>query len=77
MQTERPWQSRTMWIALISAVAGIATVFGFDLGLTPDKQVELAGAFLIFVGFINGVLRVVSTKKVTLNAPEDEPPTGV
>lgn len=66
METERPWQSRTMWKSLIATVIGIATVFGIDFGITPEQQVELLGAVMIVVGALSAWLRTHSTKKITM-----------
>ena len=66
METKRWWQSRTMWVNFISSVVGFATVFGLDLGITPEQQLELVGGIMVVVNAVNAWLRTHSTKKITL-----------
>ena len=70
METERPWQSRTMWKSLITTIIGVATVLGLDLGITPEQQVQLLSGIMIVVGALSAYLRKVSTKKITMK-PDD------
>lgn len=78
MQTERPWQSRTMWVNLISGIVALVTVFGVDLNMTPEAQLELVAGIMVVVNAINGYLRSASTKTIAWKKPPDgEPPTGI
>lgn len=78
METQRWWQSRTIWVNLISGIIGAATVFGIDLDMTPEAQLELVAGIMIAVNTVNGYLRTVSTKAITTKPPEEgEPPTGI
>lgn len=77
-KTERPWQSRTMWVNLIALVASMLLAFGVDLGLDGEAQASMVT--LVMAG-VNMYLRYDSTKVITLKEPEDPteetPPTGV
>lgn len=77
MQTQRPWQSRTMWVNLISGIAALAVVFGLDFGLDAERQTEIVAGIMAVVNVINMYLRPLSTTPITLSPPEDEPPTGI
>lgn len=80
MTTERPWQSRTMWVNFVSGAAALSVVFGFDLGLDAETQARAVAAIMFFVNFINMILRKISTKQITMKPVdhvETDPPTGV
>lgn len=78
MATQRPWQSRTMWINLLSGIAAVSVVFGFDFGLDETKQTEIVAGIMAVVNVVNMYLRPVSTTPITMKAPDEgEPPTGI
>jgi len=58
----KPWYaSKTIWANVIAGGATLATVFGINLGLTPEVQAEIVAAVMAIV---NIVLRFVTTKPV-------------
>ena len=59
----KPWyQSKTIWAAIITAVAGVA------LSLVSEGVVneQVAGGILIGVGLLNTVLRMITTETLRL-----------
>jgi len=61
MRSSKPWyQSRTIWAAVITAVAGVA------LSLVSEGVVseQVAGGILIGVGLLNTVLRMITTESL-------------
>lgn len=56
--TKRPWQSKTLWGGLIAAVIMAAGLFGYDLNVTDEAQVELVDQL---VGAATAVGALVST----------------
>ena len=62
MESKAWYQSKTIWMNLLAFAATMATVFGFDLGLTPEAQAEIVAGIMAVV---NIVLRFVTTKPVT------------
>lgn len=77
MTTQRPWQSRTMWVNLLSGIAAVAVVFGFDFGLDETKQTEIVAGIMAVVNVVNMYLRPISTTPITMKPSDDEPPTGI
>jgi len=63
MYHTKPWyQSKTLWAAVITGVAGVAmTVVGE--GLVTE---QIAGGILIGVGLLNTVLRMITTEPLRL-----------
>ncbi len=66
METERPWQSRTMWVNFVTGLAAIAVLFGADFELDAETQTRLVAGIMVVVNFVNIVLRKISTKKITM-----------
>ena len=55
----KPWyQSKTIWAAVITAVAGVALAFVTE-GVVNE---QVAGGILIGVGLLNTVLRMITTE---------------
>lgn len=77
MTTQRPWQSRTMWVNLLSGIAAVATLFGFDLGLDEETKTKILAGIMSAVNFINMYLRPLSTTPITMKPDDAEPPTGI
>lgn len=61
METTKWYQSRTMWVNIIAAVATLAGVFKIDLGLTPEAQATVVTTILALV---NIGLRLVTKKPI-------------
>ena len=58
MEPTKPWYaSKTMWANLIGGAVTIGSVFGLDLGLTPETQAQLVAGIMVVV---NLVLRFVT-----------------
>ena len=55
------YESKTLWANIIGGIATVATVFGLDLGLTPDVQAQLVAGVLVVV---NIVLRLVTDSPI-------------
>ena len=57
----KPWyQSRTLWAAVLTGIAGVAmTVVGE--GMVTE---QVAGGILIGVGLLNAVLRMITTESL-------------
>ena len=57
----KPWyQSRTLWAAVITGIAGVAmTVVGE--GMVSE---QVAGGILVGVGLLNAVLRMITTESL-------------
>ena len=54
----KPWYaSKTMWANLIGGSVTIGSVFGLDLGLTPENQAQLVAGIMVVV---NIVLRLIT-----------------
>ena len=63
MRFSKPWyQSKTIWAAIITAVAGVA------LSLVSEGVVneQVAGGILIGVGLLNTVLRMITTETLRM-----------
>jgi hypothetical protein len=58
-ETVQPWQSKTLWVSLIMALAPVIPPLGAVIAANP----ELAG---IAAGVLVAGLRLISSKKVTL-----------
>ena len=57
--SSKPWyQSKTIWAAVITAVAGVALAFVTE-GVVSE---QVAGGILIAVGVLNTVLRMITTE---------------
>ncbi len=54
-------ESRTIWLNIVAGVATLATVFGVDLGLTPEVQAELVAGIMVVV---NIVLRFMTSTAI-------------
>ena len=62
MNPTKPWYaSKTMWANLIGGGVTIASVFGLDLGLTPETQAQLVAGIMVVV---NLVLRLVTKRPI-------------
>ena len=60
MNSKLWYQSRTLWAAVITGIAGVAmTVVGE--GLVTE---QVAGGILIAVGLLNAVLRMITTESL-------------
>jgi len=46
MDTTKWYLSKTLWVNVVSAVAALAGVFNFDLGLTPEVQATVVTTVL-------------------------------
>ena len=46
MDTTKWYVSKTLWVNVVSAVAALAGVFNFDLGLTPEVQATVVTTVL-------------------------------
>ena len=46
MDTTKWYLSKTLWVNVVSAVAALAGVFNFDLGLTPEVQATVGTTVL-------------------------------
>lgn len=58
----KPWYaSKTMWANLIGGAVTIGSVFGLDLGLTPEAQAQLVAGIVVAV---NIVLRFVTKRPI-------------
>ena len=55
------YESKTLWANIIAGAATIATVFGVDLGLTPETQAELVAGVMVLV---NIMLRFVTSQPI-------------
>ncbi len=80
MTTQRPWQSRTMWVNLVSGFAALASVVGVGDALHLDEatQIKIVGGIMAVVNVVNMYLRPLSTTPITMKPEEDdEPPTGI
>ena len=55
------WQSKTLWVNVVAAVATLAGVFKLDLGLTPEVQATVVTTILALV---NIALRLVTKTAV-------------
>ena len=55
------WSSKTLWANIIAFAATLATVFGLDLGLTPETQASLLAGIMAVV---NIALRLVTTQGI-------------
>lgn len=62
MNSKPWWASKTIWANVLSLIATIATVFGLDLGLTPEVQATIIAGV---VSIVNIVLRGVTKTGVT------------
>ena len=67
------WHSRTFWINLLTAIAGVLGVFlGSDL---IAEHPEVAAGLVSALGVVNVILRVITGEPVVLLPPPKEPPT--
>lgn len=57
MDSKPFWASKTIWANILSLIATIATVFGVDLGLTPEVQATIIAGVM---GVVNIALRLVT-----------------
>ena len=58
----KPWYaSKTMWANRIGGGVTIGSVFGLDLGLTPEAQAQLVAGIMVVV---NIVLRFVTKRPI-------------
>lgn len=57
------WKNAQLVGTLLTALAALAAAFGYDLGLSGE---EIAGGALFIAALANGVLVVVTSKKVGL-----------
>lgn len=58
----KPWYlSKTLWANLLAGGVVIATVFGLDLGLTPESQAEIVAGVLVIA---NLILRLVTNRGI-------------
>lgn len=62
MDSKPFWASKTIWANILSLIATIATVFGVDLGLTPEAQATIIAGVM---GVVNIVLRLVTKTGVS------------
>lgn len=46
MDTTKWYLSKTLWVNVVSALAALAGVFNFDLGLTPEVQATVVTTVL-------------------------------
>lgn len=51
-------ESKTIWGALIALIPTLTTVLGFDMGVTVNDVVTIAGLVFVIYG------RVVASKKI-------------
>jgi len=58
---KRWFKSKTIWANIIGMVATIGTVFGLDLGLTPETQAQIVAGIM---AVINVVLRTVTDSPI-------------
>ena len=56
------WKSKTFWVNLLGAAVSVAEMSNFVDYLTPEQQTM----FTMGLAFANIVLRMVTTKAVTL-----------
>ena len=61
MESKRWYLSKTLWANLLAGGAVIATVFGLDLGLTPESQAEIVAGVLVIA---NLILRLVTKQGI-------------
>jgi hypothetical protein len=59
--TKSKFASKTIWANLIAGAVTIGTVFGLDLGLTPETQAELVAGIMVLV---NIALRFVTDQGI-------------
>ena len=59
--TKQWFKSRTVWANVIAGGVTVATVFGLDLGLSPETQAELVTGIMVLV---NLVLRFLTDTKI-------------
>ena len=57
------WKNAQLVGTLLTALVALAAAFGFDLGLSDE---EIAGGAIFIVALVNGVLVIVTSKKVGL-----------
>ena len=62
MKTTVWYQSKTIWAAVITGVAGVAMAV-IGEGMVNE---QVAGGILIAVGLLNTVLRMLTTKPLTI-----------
>ena len=66
------WKNAQLVGTLLTALAALAAAFGFDLGLSSE---EAAGGALFITAIANGVLVVITSRKVGIpskNVPLDK-----
>ena len=61
MDTTKWYLSKTLWVNVVSAVAALAGVFNFDLGLTPEVQATVVTTVLALA---NVLLRLTTKTAV-------------
>lgn len=61
VETKKPWLSKTLWLNLIMAISALF------FPVVADFIKQHAELTLVFWSVINGVLRLVSKDKISLN----------
>ena len=61
------WKNAQLVGTLLTALVALAAAFGYDLGLSSE---EIAGGAIFIVAVVNGILVVVTSKKVGLPAKQ-------
>ena len=62
MDTTKWYLSKTLWVNVVSAVAALAGVFNFDLGLTPEVQATVVTTVLALA---NVLLRLTTKTPIS------------
>lgn len=70
VSNQAAWKNAQLVGTLLTALVALAAAFGFDLGLSDE---EIAGGAIFIVALVNGVLVIVTSKKVGLPAKKTEP----
>jgi hypothetical protein len=61
METTKWYLSKTLWVNVVAAVATLAGVFKFDLGLTPEVQATVVTTVLALA---NVLLRLTTNTAI-------------
>jgi hypothetical protein len=61
METKPWWKSKTIYANTIAAATTMGTVFGVDLGLTPEVQAQIVAGVMAVV---NVGLRIVTSSAI-------------
>jgi hypothetical protein len=59
MESKKPWQSKTNWVALIVALSAFVPSVGEMIAKNPE-------AFSMAVGAVFGFLRVITKEKISI-----------